>query len=54
MSSKETSSSAKQVSPFGAGSPRRLPMKVIVCGLGRTGTASKWECKTAKPNRHGV
>ncbi|KAH7021437.1 uncharacterized protein B0I36DRAFT_367849 [Microdochium trichocladiopsis] len=25
---------------FGAGSPRTLPMKVIVCGLGRTGTAS--------------
>jgi hypothetical protein len=30
----------KFVAPFGVGSPRTVPMKVIVCSLSRTGTAS--------------
>jgi hypothetical protein len=30
-----------QLTPFGVNSPRKLPMRVVVAGLGRTGTASE-------------
>lgn len=33
----------KVIAPFGMGSPRTVPMKVIVCSLSRTGTASMQE-----------
>ena len=37
----EPSGKAAEITAFGKDSPRKVPFKVVVVGLGRTGTTSK-------------